>query len=151
MNLPTFQPNHVYSLRKTSTFESVLSNVTGKVQAIIENEVQRSLDNNLPEEQRVITQELIHSSPFSGIEDPLIFPFLLIEAKSEERGSFHGCCVQSAIPIWYLIRIQEKLHEFKGLHEQGGPFVWYVAYKGDDWRLSGCCTVIEKGHVTYVK
>jgi hypothetical protein len=82
----------------------------------------------------------------------LLFPFLVIEAKSESGEGFNVCGRQTALPIWKMLKIQEELQsQSKRNLEYGGPLVWYIAYRGETWRLYGCYTVKKKGKVYYVR
>jgi hypothetical protein len=81
----------------------------------------------------------------------LLFPFLVIEAKSETGEGFSACARQTAFPIWKMLKIQEELQSKSGENlEYGGPLLWYIAYRGEEWRLSGCYTVKKQGSVYYV-
>jgi hypothetical protein len=74
-----------------------------------------------------------------------------MEAKSENGGGFSKCGIQTSLPIWSLLRCQEELSEHGApLSELGGPMIWYIAYLGDEWRISACCTTVERGRTTYV-
>jgi len=82
----------------------------------------------------------------------LLFPFLVIEAKSENGFGFGVCRRQTALPIWKMLRIQKELQsQSKRNLEYGGPLVWYIAYRGKEWRLYACYTVEEDGKVYYVR
>jgi hypothetical protein len=83
---------------------------------------------------------------------PLLFPFLVIEAKSESGEGFNVCGRQTALPIWKMLKIQEELQsQSKMKIEYGGPLVWYIAYRGEAWRLYGCYAVKKKEKVCYVR
>lgn len=82
----------------------------------------------------------------------LLFPFLVIEAKSESGRGFNVCGRQTALPIWKMLKIQEELQsQSKRNLDYGGPLVWYIAYRGEAWRLYGCYTVTKEGKVSYVR
>jgi hypothetical protein len=75
----------------------------------------------------------------------------MMEAKSEEGGGFSKCGIQTSLPIWSLVKSQERLSDIGAtLDELGGPLVWYFAYIGDEWRVSGCCIATESSQITYV-
>jgi len=74
-----------------------------------------------------------------------------MEAKSEDSGGFSMCGIQTSLPIWSLLKSQEELSEHGSpFNELGGTLVWYIAYLGDEWRISGCCTTVERGKTVYV-
>lgn len=69
----------------------------------------------------------------------LLFPFLIIEAKSRHGAPFDYCNLQTAAPILKMLKMQEDIQKKSNMTlEYGGPLVWYIAYRGEDWRLSGC-------------
>jgi len=47
--------------------------------------------------------------------------------------------------MWKLLNLQLGLQvkSQERLEEQGGPFVWFFANRGEEWRLYGCFTDIE--------
>ncbi|KAI9766384.1 MAG: hypothetical protein M1839_004916 [Geoglossum umbratile] len=134
------KPDRIYGLQQTNNFEKELGKRAQMVHHLA----------NAASTQRVM--DTIESTPLQGRGDPLIFPFLIAEAKSAEGGGFAACGLQTAFPIWKLLKIQEQLEATtgRGLREQGGPLVWYVAYRGENWRISGCYTTEEEqGRVCY--
>jgi hypothetical protein len=101
--------------------------------------------------EEMLVRDFIQATPFSRSREPLLFPFLTMEAKSENGGGFGRCGIQTSLPIWSLLKTQERLSELGApLSELGGPIVWYIAYVGDNWRVSVCCTMKERGQQTYV-
>ncbi len=96
-------------------------------------------------------EDLIETSPFQNVGDPLLMPFLVFEAKSEDGRGFQRCGIQTAIPLWVLLNYQLQLQNQAGsLSEQGGPLAWYIAYRGDSWRVSGSCIVTRGNQTIYV-
>lgn len=82
--------------------------------------------------------EDIRSSPFRIDGDPLVFPFLVIEAKSEKStDGFANNQVQTAFAIRELLSIQHELAQAtnKGRECDGGPLVWFLSYRGEEWRV----------------
>ncbi|KAF5263302.1 hypothetical protein FOXYS1_5951 [Fusarium oxysporum] len=82
--------------------------------------------------------EDIRSSPFRLDGDPLVFPFLVIEAKSEKGSdAFTDTQVQTAFAIRELLSIQQELAHVANENEEwdGGPLVWFLSYKGEQWRV----------------
>ncbi|KAL2837237.1 hypothetical protein BJY01DRAFT_237950 [Aspergillus pseudoustus] len=79
--------------------------------------------------------DILKTSPFKSEADPLLFPFLLLEAKSETSSSgFDAIQVQSAFPIYALLKIQEELRccvDWQSGEERFEPLVWFLASRGD--------------------
>jgi hypothetical protein len=83
--------------------------------------------------------ETVQSTVLNHKGNSLFFPFLVIEAKSRIGKSFDDCNIQTALPILKMLKIQEDLQrESQMAFEYGGPLVWYIAYRAEDWRLSAC-------------
>src|SRR6478609_6295339 len=83
--------------------------------------------------------EDIRSSPFKLDGDPLVFPFLVIEAKSEKGSEgFTDTQVQTAFAIRELLSIQHELARVVEEDKEwdGVPLVWFLSYKGEEWRVS---------------
>lgn len=116
------KPDRVYGLQQTK----LLGGNLGDVIRIAENRTERKVD----------------ITPFDNSTDPIIFPFLISEASSEKSDSFEACERQLAFPIWKLLCLQEGLEKEskRSLVEQGGPLVWFLANRGQDWRVYGCYT-----------
>ncbi|KFY28868.1 hypothetical protein V493_02719 [Pseudogymnoascus sp. VKM F-4281 (FW-2241)] len=83
--------------------------------------------------------ETVKSTVLNHKGNSLFFPFLVIEAKSRIGKSFDDCNIQTALPILKMLKIQEGLQrESQMALEYGGPLVWYISYRSEDWRLSAC-------------
>lgn len=96
---------------------------------------------------------MVKSSPFKDSVDPLLFPFLILEAKSETSSNgFDDIQVQTAFPIWSLLKLQEGLHaKVRNIGPETGPLVWFLANRGDAWRVYGCCATEEpRGYVSAI-
>lgn len=89
---------------------------------------------------RPTLRDAIKFSPFKEGIEPLLFPFLILEAKSEGSAQgFDAIQTQTAFPIWALLRLQEDLHSRATDAELGtSPLVWFFANRGDAWRVFGC-------------
>jgi hypothetical protein len=75
--------------------------------------------------------ETANSTVLNHKGNALLFPFLVIEAKSRNGASFDACNTQTALPIMKRLRIQEDLQAKSQIKlEYGGPLLWYVAYRG---------------------
>ncbi len=97
-------------------------------------------------------RDTIECTVLNSKSGQLLFPFLVIEAKSESGEGFNFCGRQTALPIWKMLKIQEELQsQSKRSLEYGGPLVWYIAYRGEAWRLYGCYTVKKEGKICYVR
>ncbi|PVH82411.1 hypothetical protein DL98DRAFT_653163 [Cadophora sp. DSE1049] len=129
------KPDRVYGLQQTKFFAQALQAITATIQDRVTEEAE--LDENLGAFQ---------FTPFEERARPLIFPFLISEAKTERGDSFDACERQTAFPIWTLLRLQEQLQarSEQCLTEQGGSLVWFFANRGEEWRLYGCFTDIEE-------
>lgn len=76
--------------------------------------------------------------PFINLDHKLlVFPFLVIEAKSE-KGSpgFASIEAQTAFPIMAMLQRLGQLEE--DVEKPIDPLVWFFAYAGCDIRLYGC-------------
>ncbi|KAF9888240.1 hypothetical protein FE257_008809 [Aspergillus nanangensis] len=75
----------------------------------------------------------------STVQDDLemLFPFLVLEAKSEVAGpGFQSVEIQTAFPIRALLNIQKSLNEHTKIRRN--PLLWFIAFKGDIWKVYGC-------------
>lgn len=70
----------------------------------------------------------------------LLFPFLALEAKAEWAPvNFSGIQTQTASPIHLLLNLQRDLQSLKPSQgEVPAPLVWFLGYRGEDWKLYGC-------------
>ena len=77
-------------------------------------------------------ERAIKASPFSG--GHTLFPFLLVEAKSEKSASgFEQIQRQTALSIRTCLKLQVDLEiESNQVIE---PLVWFFGFMGDEWRL----------------
>jgi hypothetical protein len=96
--------------------------------------------------------ERVRSSPFKEGSEPLLFPFLVLEAKSgTSRDGFHNCQIQTAFPIYALLKLQEDLKSQANASELGAvPLVWFFANRAEEWRVYGCF-VSNDGTPEYVR
>ena len=94
----------------------------------------------------------VQSSPFGDASDPLLFPFLVLEAKSDKSpNGFDDISNQTAFPILALLRLQEDLaRQVDDEKLDGGPLAWFFASRGDAWRVYGCY-VTEENPIRYVR
>jgi hypothetical protein len=119
------KPDRVYGLQATKNFDQLLSKTaSGSLGAIDGTSV----------------GEIVRSSPFKEGTEPLLFPFLILEAKSESSSNgFGDIQIQTAFPIFALLKLQEDLQAQATESESGvAPLVWFFANRGDAWRIYGC-------------
>ncbi|KAF4946513.1 hypothetical protein FGADI_11151 [Fusarium gaditjirri] len=99
----------------------------------------------------ILAAESVRTSPFRQDGDPLIFPFLVIEAKSEKGSdTFTDTQVQTSFAIRELLSIQHQLAQ--AVEEDkwdAGPLVWFMSYKGEQWRVSAAYIHDQNGKISY--
>lgn len=87
-------PDRVYGLRQTRNFEEALYSPTNR---------------DSPQVETLVPDE-ITVSPFSQDGDPLLFPFLILEAKSAKSDDdWHSIRLQTAFPIQRCLDIQDSV------------------------------------------
>lgn len=82
----------------------------------------------------------VKTSPFKDGCEPLLFPFLVLEAKSEKSpDAFSKINLQTGFAIRALLKLQRDLicATIENQHSGMTPLVWFLSYKGETWRLSG--------------
>ena len=93
-------------------------------------------------------------SPFGNAEDPLLLPFLILEAKAEKScDSWDSIEKQTALPIMRLLQQQirlQQIHEPR-LEWEDGPLVWFLANRGNDWRLYAAYSDAKEEETNYVR
>jgi hypothetical protein len=133
------QPDRVYGLRSTKNFQKLLN-------AISEQAESQSLDNKDAKDLKI--------SPFRQDGDPLLFPFLVLEAKSEKgQDNFDSIEMQTAFSLRTLLKLQADLQQAVGTPSAslGGPLVWFFASKGEQWRVSAGYVVNKEQTSHYVR
>ncbi|KIW91594.1 uncharacterized protein Z519_07561 [Cladophialophora bantiana CBS 173.52] len=114
------KPDRLIGLRVTTRLDRILKETEGP-------------DGNL-------VGESIRTTPIRDDSRPLLFPFLLLEAKSEKSSDgFSKIDSQSGFGLRNLLQLQRNLEHATIENRQSGmkPLVWYLAYRGEVWRLSG--------------
>jgi hypothetical protein len=109
--------DRVYGLRQTRSFENLLY---------------------ASREEGQLIRDLIKRPPLSEDGCPLLFPFLVVEAKSGKSGDdWYSVKLQTAFPIYTLLENQRSLRLATGQRSSwhAGPLVWSFMNKGEDWRL----------------
>ena len=119
------EPDRVYGLQATKNFNQLLS---------------QTASGSLGASDGTTVGERVRSSPFKEGTEPLLFPFLVLEAKSESSSNgFGDIQIQTAFPIFALLKLQEDLQAQAKASELGViPLVWFFANRGDAWRVYGC-------------
>lgn len=139
---------HVYNSEK----DIVKREKPDRIFGFIETRRFREALNKLPAE----SENEIRYSPFvEGASDPIIFPFLVCEAKSEQStDGFRNIEVQTTFAIHTLLEVQEGLQNESvkhGISPPTCPLVWFFAYRGANWRMYICYTKKDKmGNLSYV-
>lgn len=87
-------------------------------------------------------EQTIRTSPFKEAGEPVMFPFLVMEAKSDKSTySFGDIDMQTAFAIRELVILQEELEDaasrLGNADWEAVPLVWYFSYRGEQWRLHG--------------
>lgn len=95
----------------------------------------------------------LRTNPFREDGQPILFPFLLIEAKSEKAAdSFSNIEAQTAFSLRELLILQDNLRlaAEESPDWEAGPLVWFLSYKGEQWRVSVAYIEIENDCKHYV-
>jgi hypothetical protein len=103
------RPDRVIGFQETGSFGRRLDEIAGRLQ-----------DN-----AGIWTiRELVESTVLNGKSGSLLFPFLVIEAKSEHGKAISDCNNQTAFAIWKMLKVQEELHDKSRLQlDYGGPLL----------------------------
>jgi hypothetical protein len=136
-NLPRQRPDRIVGLRETNNIRMLL------------DQPPRAHPNSDARRLR----DLIRSSPFKWQSDPLLFPFLVLEAKTDSaHNNFSDIQYQTAFPIKSLLDLQTGLQLYSPSSKQiPEPLVWFLGYRGSDWKLYGCYPGLDsQSNTTYV-
>src|SRR6266498_4986773 len=107
---PRKQPDRVHGLQRTSNFESLL---------------QEPYAHDEPQQNRRLIEDVVKTS--MNVEnggEPILFPFLVLEAKGEKSPqNFEHMEIQTAFPIKNALQLQYDLLKTKGntMDVPGGP------------------------------
>lgn len=143
------KPNAIFSLRKTRNIKNLLY------------DTKKSKLDEADNPQQLY--ELLDPLPFEKLlnynGDALLFPFLVVEAKSgKSANDWYSINLQTAFPIRAFLQIQARLKQAANQPhvKDFEPLVWFMSCKGEDWRLSmafikvGCAQENGTGTVDYV-
>ncbi|KAI1031302.1 hypothetical protein LB504_000118 [Fusarium proliferatum] len=119
------RPDRIYGLKATKRFRRLLGSVPGT-----------------------------RTTPFKPDGEPIIFPFLVIEAKSEKAGyNFSDIQIQTSFVIRELLSIQQGLAAAAEEDQDwdAGPLVWSLSYMGEQWRVSAAYTQGWDDEISYIR
>lgn len=108
------RPDRIYGLQETTRFQRLLE--------YIPSETKRGLAR----------------TPFDTAHKALLFPFMVLEAKAEKSNDgFLDIELQTAFAVRELLRLQNELAVACKERDSwsGGPFVWFLSNKGEQWRV----------------
>jgi hypothetical protein len=128
------EPDRIHGLQSTTYLEKLL-------QQNHSTQSQQAFDPS-----RRLADILQTSCNPDGGGRSLLFPFLVMEAKSGKGGSnFDEIEIQTALPIRNLLILQHKLQhaEFNTMKVPGGPLAWFLANVGETWRVYGCYVTVS--------
>jgi hypothetical protein len=133
------RPDRILGFRETNSFRRLLDQSNQNAISLYDDEINK-------------IGQLIDGTVLKHKGNLLLFPFLIIEAKSGSGAGFNACDEQTSSPIVQMLKVQEALQAKSQVTlEYGGPLMWYIAYREEDWRLSGCFINGSKsGKPTYV-
>ncbi|KAJ4359985.1 uncharacterized protein N0V89_000544 [Didymosphaeria variabile] len=128
------RPDRIHGLRRTENIDTHLQSLYTHNDRLAAN---------------TIVEDVVETSlhPNNG-GSQLLFPFLVVEAKSEKGvASFEQMELQTCFPIQNSLQLQLELLETQGntMGVPGGPLVWYLAYRGEDWRLYAGHVEVQDG------
>ena len=112
-----------------------------------------SEEDKRPEFKGQLLRESIAHSPFKGDGESVLFPFLVLEAKSEKGSDGFGSTqIQTAFAIRRLLILQHDLKSATGRESQwgSGPLVWFLAHRGETWRVAAAYVQVEEDVPHYV-
>jgi hypothetical protein len=101
------------------------------------------------ESQQPFLRDMIKTSINSKKDgSSLHFPFLVMEAKAENsHEGFDHAEVQSGLPIIAALKCQYEMMKIAAntVEVPGGPLVWFLANRGEHWRLYAAYVVEDQG------
>ncbi|PIG89931.1 hypothetical protein AARAC_003547 [Aspergillus arachidicola] len=130
------EPDRVYGLRDTGSLREALNSIDKHT--AYAGSAQRLRDT-------------IEISPFHDEGERLLFPFLIMEAKSGKHGDMAAAEMQTAFCIRRLLRLQHELRN-AGECRDGTfePLVWFLSWSGERWNVAGCFVKDTRGSVEWV-
>ena len=132
------KPDRVYGLKQTDNLKLLLDSDDKRAATTTPN---------------LSLRETIEVSPFKPEGKPLLYPFLIIEAKSSKGADRGEVNMQTAFVIRRLLNVQLDLKLATGEETQweSGPLVWFLAWRGEIWEISAASvTESENTSTRYV-
>jgi hypothetical protein len=122
------KPDRVYGLKQTDNFKLLL-----------DSDDKRGATTT----PSLSLRETIEVSPFQPEGKPLLYPFLVIEAKSSKGADRAEVNMQTAFVIRRLLNVQLDLKLATGEETQweSGPLVWFLAWRGEIWDVSAAFVI----------
>ncbi|KAM0322888.1 hypothetical protein ACHAQA_009230 [Verticillium albo-atrum] len=123
------KPDRVYGLRQTRNIENLLFDTVR----------QQDLSSDTTDQIQDVLGYSPADQPMSQHGDRLLFPFLVLEAKSgSSSDDWHSIQMQTAFVVRTLLETQNRLRTAAGSEStwKSGPLVWFLMNKGEDWRVS---------------
>ena len=119
----------MYGLRETRNFEAILDQIPSS-----------------NSQSAMTVRDSIGTSPFKDADAgaSLMFPFLILEAKSENSDGFEQIQSQTSFPIQALLQLQDNLQRKAINVSTPEPFLWFLACRGDMWRVYGSYIIYEE-------
>ncbi|KXG51272.1 uncharacterized protein PGRI_095330 [Penicillium griseofulvum] len=116
-------PDRVYGLKQTDNFKLLLDS----------DDKRGAAATPCPS-----LREAMEVSPFEPEGEPLLYPFLVMEAKSSKGADRGEVNMQTAFVIRRLLNVQLNLKLATGEETQweSGPIVWFLAWRGEIWEVS---------------
>lgn len=125
------QPDRAFGLRNTNQLSQLLSIYNGG---------------------SPIPYSALINTASNNTKPPLVFPFLLLESKSEEGDGFSKIYEQSALPLQSFLRLQDQLQARTGVPKNlNKSLVWFLAHRGSDWKILAAYTYHEDGPAESVR
>ena len=127
------KPDRIWGLRETKNFKRLLSDTKDEAGKYLEYRV--------------------GYTPFKQKAEPLLFPFLILEAKSEKGAdAFSSIEAQTVFAIRALLQLQNEL---KNAAQEtclwdNEPLVWFLSNKGEQWRVAAAHVEEIRGSQQYV-
>ncbi|CAJ2509175.1 Uu.00g142010.m01.CDS01 [Anthostomella pinea] len=113
------KPDKVYGLRQVGTLLKLLRAKVG-------------------DDESCTLEERLNPTLFPHDLKPQVFPFLLLEAKSQDHASFERIDNQTGLMIHKCLAIQQRLRDATSSVSQwiAGPLCWYISSIGASWRIA---------------
>ncbi|KAL5358284.1 hypothetical protein BJX96DRAFT_146279 [Aspergillus floccosus] len=118
------EPDRIYGLRDTGSLKKALDSINKHTAFVGDVKTLR---------------DTIEVSPFDDEGEQLLFPFLIMEAKSGKHGDTAAVEMQTAFCIRRLLKLQLELRN-AGEYVCGTfePLVWFLSWSGERWNVAGC-------------